>query len=275
MARHGQHDGRRHGPPRRPTWQPEHRRTDVVTVGRFTWERALRGRHGLRGQGLAVALALATYASRDGADIFPGEARLAHDVGVSVRTVRRHLTHLVAAGLLLRLSHGGGRRSRRGPSRGRPFAEYRLSLPSELADDVTAPRSRTRAQVASAGSSVAAVRGPSTDAPSQRAGLGAELKAILGVTLDPTQVERIRVGALALASTEVRAPDAWVTAVVRRDPTRWRPTPDIIEPDCPNHPGQRVARCPACLAAVPSNRRSWRDGPVFTAWSTHRRRQPP
>lgn len=274
MVSSGEHDSRRHSPPRRPTWQPEHRRTDVVTVGRFAWERALRGRHGLRGQGLAVALALATYASRDGSDIFPGEARLAHDVGVSVRTVRRHLTHLVAVGLLLRFSHGGGRRSRRGPGRGRPFAEYRLSLPSELADDLNAPSSRTQAQVASAGSGVVAARGPLTDAPSQRARLGAELEAILGVTLSSTHLERIRVGALALASAEVRAPDAWVTAVVRRNPTRWRPTPDVIEPDCPDHPGNRMTRCPACRAAAADRQASWRDGPVYAAWSAHRLRPP-
>lgn len=255
------------GQRQRRSWHPEHRRADVVPVDRFAWERALRGSHGLRGQGLAIALMLATYASRNGSDIFPGEARLAHDVGISVRTARRHLTHLVDAGLLTRLSHGGGRPSRNRGRRHR-YAEYRLTLPPRLVDNSTARTPQQPEQEQKAERSRPAAKRQ----PQPQIELADELQTALNTSLTSEQVERIRTAALELAVGAVRSPDAWVSAVVRRNPARWRPVPDVVEPDCADHPGRPTSRCPECKAAASRNRGSWRDGPIYASLKEHQAR---
>jgi Helix-turn-helix domain len=49
-----------------------------------------------------LALALATYANKDGTNTHPGEARLAADCGINEQSVRRHLAALRDVGLIAR-----------------------------------------------------------------------------------------------------------------------------------------------------------------------------
>jgi hypothetical protein len=72
----------------------------VVTTP-LPWLRAVRRtKMPLPRKGLA--LALATYANRDGTNAHPGVARLAADCGINEQSVRRHLKALRDAGLIVR-----------------------------------------------------------------------------------------------------------------------------------------------------------------------------
>jgi hypothetical protein len=72
----------------------------VVTTP-LPWLRAVRRtKMPLARKGLA--LALATYANKDGTNAHPGEARLAADCGINEQSVRRHLAALRDAGLIVR-----------------------------------------------------------------------------------------------------------------------------------------------------------------------------
>lgn len=85
-------------------------------TGRFDWERAIRRirfpSH-LKACKL-VALMVATYASSNGEDIYPGTRRLANDCQLSERTVRDCLTYLRETHLIYRRSKGSnfGRQAR-------------------------------------------------------------------------------------------------------------------------------------------------------------------
>jgi len=62
---------------------------------------------------------MATYANRDGGNIFVGVRRLCHDTGLSRATVLRAQAELQRAGMLIVTRSGGGR--------GRPTT-YRLTV---------------------------------------------------------------------------------------------------------------------------------------------------
>lgn len=69
-----------------------------------------------------VGLMMATYASRNGADVRPGDERLARDCGKSLRTIVRNRRELARLGWLQSL-----------PKRRRDDAvEYQLTVPSDL-----------------------------------------------------------------------------------------------------------------------------------------------
>ncbi|GGR60989.1 DNA-binding transcriptional ArsR family regulator [Nocardioides luteus] len=94
--------------------------------GRFDWERAIRALP-LRPPVLKlVALVLATYADRDGANAHPGEDRLAEDCGMSPRSVRRHLAELRELGLIERVFKGSSY------GRAKAADEYRLIVPADI-----------------------------------------------------------------------------------------------------------------------------------------------
>jgi DNA-binding transcriptional ArsR family regulator len=83
---------------------------------------------------LAVAMVMATYANPDGTRIFPGEQRLADDIGVSRSTVTRALARL--------RSEGWVEKVREGNSRSGKADEYRLRLPgraSPTGDQASSP----------------------------------------------------------------------------------------------------------------------------------------
>jgi hypothetical protein len=97
-----------------------------LDVGRFDWERVIRGR--LQPRYYAVALMLATFANRNGTNAHPGEMLMARALRVSTRTVRHALGQLDAHGWITRTHQGGKAGSRRG------LADvYRLSLPAPVA----------------------------------------------------------------------------------------------------------------------------------------------
>jgi hypothetical protein len=75
-------------------------RVPVVTTP-LPWLRAVR-RTKMPLAGKGVALALVTYANKDGTNAHPGEARLAADCGINEQSVRRHLAALRDVGLIVR-----------------------------------------------------------------------------------------------------------------------------------------------------------------------------
>ncbi len=99
---------------------------DVDTAAaRYEWERIVR-RARLGAPTTAVALALATYADRDGSRIFPGADRLAAVTEYSIRSVRESLKKLRTLGLIERVTKGGHRG-------GAAVADvYRLAIPVDL-----------------------------------------------------------------------------------------------------------------------------------------------
>ena len=73
-----------------------------------------------------VAYTLANYASRNGADVRPGEKLLAKDTELGMRTVRDALTKLREAGLIHRVFEGAASGS------AELADEYRLTFPEDL-----------------------------------------------------------------------------------------------------------------------------------------------
>lgn len=94
-------------------------------VGRFEWERSIR-RLRLGHSTKGVALMLATYSDKSGTNAHPGVERLAADLEVDERTVRRHLTRLVDLKLLTKTFEGSSAGRRR-------LADcYALMLPHDV-----------------------------------------------------------------------------------------------------------------------------------------------
>jgi hypothetical protein len=94
-------------------------------VGRFEWEAVLR-RLELPKEVKYVGFVMATYADPNGTRVRPGAAELAAAVGDAESTLRRRVSFLRKAGLILQTSRGGGRN---GAGRA---TEYRLTLPLDL-----------------------------------------------------------------------------------------------------------------------------------------------
>lgn len=94
-------------------------------VGRFEWEAVLR-RLALPKEVKYVGFVMATYADPNGTRIRPGAAELAAAVGDGESTLRRRVSFLRKAGLIVQTSRGGGRN---GAGRA---TEYRLTLPPDL-----------------------------------------------------------------------------------------------------------------------------------------------
>lgn len=120
---------------------------ELHPAGRFEWERIIkRARCGglvagkVAGNGKktrgditaatfkAVAFVWASYADEDGRNIFPGDATLAVDAEVSLKTAKAVKAKLVELGLTERV--------RAGARRLRGADEYRLTFPSDLVDQV-------------------------------------------------------------------------------------------------------------------------------------------
>lgn len=110
--------------------------TGLLRVDRFEWERWIR-RYQLAAELKLLAFTMATYASVKGADVRPGDDRLARVLGCSDRTVRRNRQRLVDLGLL--------ERTTRAPRRGMAD-EYVLTIPADLLDtaDLLDPDERPR-----------------------------------------------------------------------------------------------------------------------------------
>lgn len=72
------------------------------------WERALMRRSKLPLPCIAVLAALASYANADGGSIHPSQARLADDLGVTVRTVGKWIRHGLDTGWIAETRRGFG-----------------------------------------------------------------------------------------------------------------------------------------------------------------------
>lgn len=77
--------------------------TGLLRVDRFEWERWIR-RLPLDPQLKLLAFTMGTYASVKGADVRPGDDRLARVLRCSDRTIRTNRNRLIDAGLLERVS---------------------------------------------------------------------------------------------------------------------------------------------------------------------------
>jgi hypothetical protein len=75
-----------------------------------------------------VGYTLAQYGNAYGTDIRPGFPRLAATCCMGQSTTRRHVDTLLLIGLIVRVSHGGGRARR--------AATYRLAIPEDIAERV-------------------------------------------------------------------------------------------------------------------------------------------
>ena len=98
-------------------------------IGQWDWLRVVkRIRLGRRRTGLRTTLlTLATYAKRDGSNVFPSVERLARETEQGRRTVLRHLALLRDVYRLIgRIARGGGR-GRRGVT-----SRYQLTVPEDL-----------------------------------------------------------------------------------------------------------------------------------------------
>ncbi len=90
----------------------------------FIWRTAIGGST-LTPTARHAALALSLYMNDKGGSAFPGGTRLARDTGYSIRTIRKALGELVAAGWLVEVSRGGS------PAGGeRKATEYRATVPT-------------------------------------------------------------------------------------------------------------------------------------------------
>lgn len=94
---------------------------------RFEWERLVR-RCMIPGPVKLVGYTLAQYGNAWGTEIRPGFPRLASTCGMGESTARRHVDTLLGVGLVVRLTHGGGRT--------RKAATYRLAVPIDLVEKV-------------------------------------------------------------------------------------------------------------------------------------------
>lgn len=72
----------------------------------FKWQRAVRDESGLPPVTRHVLLTLSTYMKSDGTGAFPSQQTLADACGVSVRTVRKHLTDAIKAGWIEKVRQG-------------------------------------------------------------------------------------------------------------------------------------------------------------------------
>lgn len=103
-------------------------------IGRFEWERILRRIQVSSPSVKLVGFTMATYASSDGGNVRPGQARLAAVMGASISTVRRGQAELECIGMLDMVTKG--RSFGRGHI-GSFASEYRLTVPSDLLERVT------------------------------------------------------------------------------------------------------------------------------------------
>lgn len=107
---------------------------------RFEWEQALRA-SALSAKARHIGHLMATYASADGTNIFPGNKRLAEGAAVSARTVSTAVRDLRDGGWV--------ERTRQGNSRNGQTDVYRLRLPSTSHP----PAARSGASAARSGAS--------------------------------------------------------------------------------------------------------------------------
>lgn len=101
-----------------------------IPVGLYEWVRILR-RIVMPGTIKFTALMLSTWADPDGTRVRPGNDLLAAALGVSERTVIRHLDELRSWQFIKQVSRGGGRNNVG------KATEYRLTIPPDLMDRFT------------------------------------------------------------------------------------------------------------------------------------------
>jgi hypothetical protein len=248
-------------------WREESRRTDLVQVGRFAYERALRRPElGLSAGAHHVASVLASYCDARGRDIFPSQQTLAAVCRRSVRHIRAKLRELTELGLVRRLTHGGGRPSWRDGRRRRVTpARYELTLPGWLVDrDGGDAPGRARQPDPTGKSGTATDLSQSADAdgalPDRLAAAVVEqIRAALGVTAVTEEYARAAlVAAVGRAPGQVANPVAYGLRVIASAPAAFRPTPNVAEPACPRHPDHPASRCPDCAAARSGPSEEWR-----------------
>ncbi len=102
---------------------------------RHDWQREIR-RYQLGRTVKLVAWALSLYAHPDGTNIYPGEAQLAADCGLTEKPVREALRELIRLGLLMQ-DLKGRQLGRQGVA-----SRYHLALPDDLADRVELTKRR-------------------------------------------------------------------------------------------------------------------------------------
>lgn len=103
---------------------------NVEPLSRFEWERVVMAVD-IAPTTKLVALGLATFANRSGGNAHPGNARLARELNVTVRTVERHLETLRSVGLVERTFRGSA------AGRRRMADVYRLVVADDLHDRVS------------------------------------------------------------------------------------------------------------------------------------------
>lgn len=101
----------------------------LISVGRFEWERIVRQCVFPKKYTKLVAFVLATYAdTKTGANVRPGQKRLAIHTGISERAVRDHIRDLEEFGLIMLLIAGSSfGRSGKGMA-----TLYQLTIPEQL-----------------------------------------------------------------------------------------------------------------------------------------------
>lgn len=97
----------------------------TTAIDRYGWQAVIR-RSNLTAPCKGFAFILASYSNPDGADIFPGNERLARVASMGDSTVRRHLTTLRSKGLIQRVSAANRFR--------KMSDEHRLTIPTRVED---------------------------------------------------------------------------------------------------------------------------------------------
>lgn len=79
----------------------------MTDFSKLNYLKTLRGRS-ISASQYRVLVEVFNYTDENGCNAYPGQERLAQDTGLSVRTVRQHLTWLAENGYLIKISRGRG-----------------------------------------------------------------------------------------------------------------------------------------------------------------------
>ena len=113
------------GPPRKSKFKSR-KSYSFTEAGRFDWLNAIRSEQGPpHPLTRYVLLMTALHMKKDGTSCFPSLAKLAKETGLSVRTVKRHMSYAYEDGWFLW-------KVRRGYARGFSSYEYRAVIPDHI-----------------------------------------------------------------------------------------------------------------------------------------------
>lgn len=210
-------------------------------VGRYEWEAVLR-RLELPKEVKYVGFVMATYADPNGTRIRPGAAELAAAVGDAESTLRRRVSFLRKAGLILQTARGGGRNGA-----GRP-TEYRLSLPTDLLEQfeirplgppriAAVPPVSPLAQVSGQDQDSPLTQGERSNDPSPVDNSDSPLALVSAQTEQPTDFDRSNNTVSDTLTAQIPALTAhpWVSNYRPQDlPPRPTTAPDPAQPQHPH-----------------------------------------